>query len=64
MKKANFLRINFLILILVCFVNANLFSKDIFKFKLVGQYFPFYHKNNKGEYEGLIFPILDKWAKD
>ncbi|WKC76140.1 ATP-binding protein [Borreliella valaisiana] len=64
MKKANFLSTNFLILLLVCFVNANLFSKDIFKFKLVGQYFPFYHKNNKGEYEGLIFSILDKWAKD
>ncbi len=64
MKKANFLSINFLILLLVCFVNVNLFSKDIFKFKLVDQFFPFYYKNNKGEYEGLIFSILDKWAKD
>ncbi|SCW30570.1 two-component system, glycerol uptake and utilization sensor kinase [Borreliella japonica] len=64
MKKANFLSINFLILLLVCFVSVNLFSKDIFKFKLVGQYFPFYHKNDKGEYVGLIFSILDKWAKD
>ncbi len=64
MKKANFLSTNFLILLLVCFVNVNLFSKDIFKFKLVDQFFPFYYKNNKGEYEGLIFSILDKWAKD
>ncbi|WP_151074222.1 ATP-binding protein [Borreliella turdi] len=64
MKKASFLSINFLILLLVCFVNANLFSKDAFKFKFVGQYFPFYYKNNKGEYVGLIFSILDKWAKD
>ncbi|WNY68626.1 ATP-binding protein [Borreliella lusitaniae] len=65
MKKANFLSTNFLILLLVCFVSVNLFSKDIFKFKLVGQYFPFYYKNNnKGKYVGLIFPILDKWAKD
>ncbi|WP_187982920.1 response regulator [Borreliella bavariensis] len=64
MKKANFLSTNFLILLLVCFFNVNLFSKDIFKFKLVGQYFPFYYKNGKGKYEGLIFPILDKWAKD
>lgn len=64
MKKANFLSTNFLILLLVCFVNGNLFSKDIFKFKLVDQYFPFYYKNNKGEYVGLIFSILDKWAKD
>ncbi len=64
MKKANFLSTNFLILLLVCFVNVNLFSKGIFKFKLVGQYFPFYYKNGKEKYEGLIFPILDKWAKD
>ncbi|EOA80223.1 response regulator [Borreliella burgdorferi] len=64
MKKANFLSTNFLILLLVFFVNVNLFSKDIFKFKLVDQFFPFYYKNNKGEYEGLIFSILDKWAKD
>ncbi|WP_434246239.1 response regulator [Borreliella burgdorferi] len=64
MKKANFLSTNFLILLLVCFVNVNLFSKNIFKFKLVDQFFPFYYKNNKGEYEGLIFSILDKWAKD
>ncbi|WKC90803.1 ATP-binding protein [Borreliella carolinensis] len=64
MKKANFLSTNFLILLLVCFVNANLFSKDFFKFKLIDQFFPFYYKNNKGEYEGLIFSILDKWAKD
>ncbi|MCD2382476.1 ATP-binding protein [Borreliella americana] len=64
MKKANFLGANFLILILVCFINVNLFSKNIFKFKLVDQFFPFYYKNNKGEYEGLIFFILDKWAKD
>ncbi|WKC83500.1 ATP-binding protein [Borreliella spielmanii] len=64
MKKANFLNTNFLILLLVCFVNANLFSKDIFKFKLVDQYFPFYYKNDKGEYVGLIFSILDKWSKD
>ncbi|MBB6212952.1 ATP-binding protein [Borreliella californiensis] len=64
MKKANVLSANFLILLLVCFVNANLFSKDFFKFKLIDQFFPFYYKNNNGEYEGLIFPILDKWAKD
>ncbi|AJA90238.1 histidine kinase [Borreliella chilensis] len=64
MRKANFLSINFLILLLVCFVHANLFSKDIFKFKLIGQNFPFYYKNNKKEYVGLIFSILDKWAKD
>ncbi len=64
MKKANFLSTNFLILLLVCFVNVNLFSKGIFKFKLIGQYFPFYYKNGKEKYEGLIFPILDKWAKD
>ncbi|WNY65874.1 response regulator [Borreliella andersonii] len=64
MKKASFLGTNFLILLLVCLVNFNLFSKDIFKFKLVNQFFPFYYKNNKGKYEGLIFFILDKWAKD
>ncbi|MGF7101823.1 ATP-binding protein [Borreliella kurtenbachii] len=64
MKKANFLSTNFLILLLVCFVNTNLFPKDFFKFKLIDQFFPFYYKNNKGEYEGLIFSILDKWAKD
>ncbi|WPM05898.1 ATP-binding protein [Borreliella sinica] len=64
MKKANFLNINFLILLLVCFVSPNLFSKNIFKFKLVDQYFPFFYKNSKGEYAGLIFSILDKWAKD
>ncbi len=64
MKKANFLSTNFLILLLVCFVNVNLFSKDILKFKLVGQYFPFYYKNGKEKYKGLIFPILDKWAQD
>ncbi|QFI14543.1 response regulator [Borrelia sp. CA_690] len=64
MKKASFLSTNFLILLLVCFVSVDLFSKDTFKFKLVDQYFPFYYKNNKGEYVGLIFSILDKWAKD
>ena len=55
-------------LIIVLFVlfcsHFYLSAKQIVKFKLVDQYYPLYYKNKEGKMEGMIFYLIDKWAKD